>query len=135
MGAEPLPAVAPGLAAGFRVGFLGRDGADQRLPLDAAAATSLAATLTDLDPRTPADWPAYRIALFHARALLDHTTHDIDTTQTSRLLNALGVYLRDVGTAIGYLTRACDGSTPQRPRPPQHAGRAEQPGKRLRVGG
>lgn len=37
MGAVPLPAVAPSLASGFRVGFVGRDGVDQRLVLADAA--------------------------------------------------------------------------------------------------
>ncbi|WP_208630396.1 tetratricopeptide repeat protein [Amycolatopsis kentuckyensis] len=87
-----------------------------RQPADIATAcdntaTFLSAALSDLDPHTPADWPAYRMVLPHARALLEHTTPDADTTQTSRLLNELGLYLDgqgDVGTAINYLTRACD---------------------------
>jgi hypothetical protein len=37
VGAVPLPAVAPSLASGFRVGFVGRDGVDQRLVLADAA--------------------------------------------------------------------------------------------------
>ncbi|RSN61518.1 Nephrocystin-3 [Amycolatopsis sp. WAC 04182] len=74
-------------------------------------AALLAATIAGLGPLTPADWPAYRTVLPHARALLEHTTPDTDTTQTSHLLNELGRYLEgqgDVGTAIGYHTRACD---------------------------
>ncbi|WP_199749993.1 FxSxx-COOH system tetratricopeptide repeat protein [Amycolatopsis sp. WAC 04169] len=73
--------------------------------------TILATTLTEQDPHTPAEWPAYRMVLPHARALLDHTTPDTDTSQTSLLLNELGVYLNgqgDVSTAIDYYSRACD---------------------------
>ncbi|MEV6827581.1 FxSxx-COOH system tetratricopeptide repeat protein [Amycolatopsis sp. NPDC051102] len=87
-----------------------------RQPADIATArdntaTFLEAALSDLDPDTPADWFAYRLVLPHGRALLEHTTPDTDTTQTSRLLNSLGLYLSgqgDVGTAIGYFIRACD---------------------------
>ncbi|MGY6658542.1 tetratricopeptide repeat protein [Amycolatopsis sp. TRM77291] len=87
-----------------------------RQPADIATArdsttTTLANALTDLDARSPMDWPAYRIVLPHARALLKHTTHDTDTTQTSHLLNQLGSCLAgqgDVSTAISYYTRACD---------------------------
>ncbi|MEV4055187.1 tetratricopeptide repeat protein [Amycolatopsis sp. NPDC049688] len=87
-----------------------------RQPADIATArdntaTSLAAALNELDPRNPADWPAYQTVLPHARALLEHTTPDADTTHTSRLLNDLGLYLTGqghVGTAHGYFTRACD---------------------------
>ncbi|WP_340682654.1 tetratricopeptide repeat protein [Amycolatopsis coloradensis] len=87
-----------------------------RQPADIATArdstaTLLASTIDGLDPLTPADWPAYRTVLPHARALLERTTPDTDTTQTSFLLNELGRYLAgqgDVGTAIGYDTRACD---------------------------
>ncbi|RSN31400.1 Nephrocystin-3 [Amycolatopsis sp. WAC 04169] len=87
-----------------------------RQPLDIttardSTATLLANALLELDPHTPEDWPAYRMVLPHARALLDHATSDTDTTQTSHLLNRLGRYLAgqgDVGTAISYHTRACD---------------------------
>ncbi|MFI7122639.1 tetratricopeptide repeat protein [Amycolatopsis sp. NPDC049868] len=87
-----------------------------RQPTDIATArdnttTLLSDALTELDPHTPADWPAYRTVLPHARALLQHTTPDTDTTQTSRLLNNLGRYLAGqggVGTAIGYHSRAYD---------------------------
>ncbi len=87
-----------------------------RQPADIATArdnttTLLATTLTGLDPDTPADWPAYRMVLSHARTLLELTTPDTDTTHTSHLLNELGRYLAgqgDVGTAIGYYSRAHD---------------------------
>ncbi|MEA5362491.1 AAA family ATPase [Amycolatopsis sp., V23-08] len=73
-----------------------------RQPADIAAArdstaTVLAATLSDLVPHTPADWPAYRMVLPHARALLEHARPDTDTTQTSRLLNDLSLYLEGQG--------------------------------------
>ncbi|MBE1496314.1 tetratricopeptide (TPR) repeat protein [Amycolatopsis lexingtonensis] len=51
------------------------------------------------------------MVLPHARALLERTTPNTDTTQTSRLFNELGLYLAgqgDLRTAIGYLTRAGD---------------------------
>ncbi|MGV9364999.1 FxSxx-COOH system tetratricopeptide repeat protein [Amycolatopsis sp. NPDC003731] len=76
-----------------------------------STATCLVTALSDLDPRIPADWPAYRVVLPHARALSEHSTPDTDTAQASILLNQLGVYLAhqgDLGTAIGYLTRAGD---------------------------
>ncbi|WP_125677076.1 tetratricopeptide repeat protein [Amycolatopsis sp. WAC 04182] len=87
-----------------------------RQPADIATArdtttTMLATNLSKLDPRTPADWPALRMLLPHARALLEHTTPDTDTSQTSFLLNELGVYLKgqgDISTAIDYYSRACD---------------------------
>ncbi|RSM34661.1 tetratricopeptide repeat protein [Amycolatopsis balhimycina DSM 5908] len=87
-----------------------------RQPADIATArdntaTFLSTALPDLDPDTPANWPAYRMVLPHARALLEHTTPDTDTIQTSHLLNELGLYVEgqgDVGTAIGYLIRARD---------------------------
>ncbi|UOX90435.1 FxSxx-COOH system tetratricopeptide repeat protein [Amycolatopsis sp. FBCC-B4732] len=87
-----------------------------RQPADIAAArnsaaTFLAAALSDLDPDSPADWPVYRMVLHHAQALLEHTKPDVHTTQTGRLLNELGLYLKgqgEVGTSIDYLTRARD---------------------------
>ncbi len=86
-----------------------------RQPTDIATArdnitTLLAAALTELDPHTPADWPTYRTVLPHARALLERTIPDTDTTHTSYLLNQLGRYLAgqgDVGASIGYYSRAC----------------------------
>lgn len=86
-----------------------------------STATCLAVAVSDLDPRSPGDWPAYRMVLPHARALLGHATPDTDTTQTARLLNELGRYLKaqgDLGTAIGYLTRACNSC--QRLNGPEH---------------
>ncbi|MBE8519449.1 AAA family ATPase, partial [Amycolatopsis sp. H6(2020)] len=85
-----------------------------RQPTDIATArdsvaTALAAALSDLDARTPADWPAFRVVLPHGRALLEHTTPETDTLQTGQLFNKLGLYLGDqgdAGTAIDYLTRA-----------------------------
>ncbi|MBN6034056.1 FxSxx-COOH system tetratricopeptide repeat protein [Amycolatopsis sp. 195334CR] len=87
-----------------------------RQPADIATArdtttTTLATTLANLDPHTPADWPTYRMALPHARVLLENTTPDTDTDQASRVLNELGAYLKgqgDVSTAIDYYSRACD---------------------------
>ncbi|MFJ9782603.1 tetratricopeptide repeat protein [Amycolatopsis sp. NPDC101161] len=97
-----------------------------RQPADIATArdttaTCLAAALSGLDPDTPAGWPAYRTVLPHARALLEHTTPDTDTTHTSLLLNQLGLYLKgqgDLGTAIAYFTRACGSN--QRLNGPDH---------------
>ncbi|WP_208630420.1 tetratricopeptide repeat protein [Amycolatopsis kentuckyensis] len=97
-----------------------------RQPADIAAARDrtaaiLAVALSDRDPHAPANWPAYRMVLPHARALLEHTTPDTDTTHTSRLLNELGLYLEgqgDVGAAISYLTRA--GDSYQRLNGPDH---------------
>ncbi|MFC9250061.1 tetratricopeptide repeat protein [Amycolatopsis thailandensis] len=87
-----------------------------RQPADIATArnstaTILATALSTLDPLTPAGWPVYRKVLPHARALLEHTNPDTDTTQTSFLLNELGRYLKgqgNVGTAISYYARASD---------------------------
>ncbi|MGW4062823.1 tetratricopeptide repeat protein, partial [Amycolatopsis sp. NPDC004747] len=87
-----------------------------RQPADIATArdstaTCLAVAVSGLDPRSPGDWPAYRMVLPHARALLEHATPDTDTIQSARLLNELGRYFKaqgDLGTAIDYLTRACN---------------------------
>ncbi len=91
-------------------------GDPHRQPVDIAGArdsiTALpAAAVSGLDPRAPAGWPGYRMVLPHARALLEHTSLDTDTTRTSRLLNELGLYGEgqgDLGAAIGYFTRACE---------------------------
>ncbi|GAA1315683.1 tetratricopeptide repeat protein [Saccharothrix xinjiangensis] len=85
-----------------------------RQPADIAtardtAASTLATALAELHPHNPVGWPAYRVVLSQARTLLQHTTPDTDTTQTSRLLNELGRYLEgqgDVSTAIAYHSRA-----------------------------
>ncbi|GGM90475.1 tetratricopeptide repeat protein [Lentzea pudingi] len=98
-----------------------------RQPADIATArdrttTSLTAALAGLHPENPADWPIYRMVLFHVRALLEHTTPHCDTTQTSRLLNELGGYLEGQGdavTAVAYYTRATD--TCHRLNGPDHA--------------
>ncbi|MBB5856483.1 tetratricopeptide repeat protein [Amycolatopsis umgeniensis] len=87
-----------------------------RQPADIATArdtttTILSTNLSKLHPHTPADWPALRMVLPHARALLEHTTPDTDTSHTSYLLNQLGTYLKgqgDISTAIAYCSRACD---------------------------
>lgn len=77
-----------------------------RQPADTAIArdntvTLLAAALTELAPRTPADWAAYRMVLPHARALLEHSTPDTDTLWTARLLNHLGLYLVPYQATLG----------------------------------
>jgi len=85
-----------------------------RQPADIATAryiteAILADALAGPDAHNPADWPAYRMVLPLARALLEHTTPDTDTTWTSRLLNALGRYLSgqgDLDTAIAPTTPA-----------------------------
>jgi tetratricopeptide (TPR) repeat protein len=87
-----------------------RQRADIANARDVTAAV-LSVALFGLDSSNPVDWPAYRMVLPHARALLENAMPDTDTAQTSRLLNELGLYLKgqgDVGTAISYLARACN---------------------------
>ncbi|GAB2974462.1 FxSxx-COOH system tetratricopeptide repeat protein [Saccharothrix stipae] len=78
---------------------------------DATAAT-LAGAITGKDHRLPADWPALRTILPHARALLDRAGPESDTEPYSVLANNLGAYLRehgDTATAVAWATRAADG--------------------------
>ncbi|XVS64343.1 FxSxx-COOH system tetratricopeptide repeat protein [Actinosynnema sp. CA-299493] len=85
-----------------------------RQPTDIALARETATTIltsivSHLDPWSPTSWPFYRLVLPHARALLDHSTSDTDTTHSSLLLNDLGRYLEkqgNVGTAAAYQSRA-----------------------------
>ncbi|MEU4765084.1 tetratricopeptide repeat protein [Actinosynnema sp. NPDC023794] len=85
-----------------------------RRPEDVAAARDAAAailsnTVTELDPRSPADWPRYQQVLPHARALLGHTTPDTDIPHTTHLLARLGHYLDSRGepdTAVTHHARA-----------------------------
>ncbi|RKT74927.1 tetratricopeptide repeat protein [Saccharothrix variisporea] len=80
-----------------------------RRPEDVAAARDTAATIlsdcvTDLDPRSPADWPRYHQVLPHARALFGHTTPDTDTPHTAHLLAQLGHYLDNRGDPAAAVT-------------------------------
>ncbi|MCC8248800.1 tetratricopeptide repeat protein [Saccharothrix luteola] len=75
-----------------------------------ATADVFAGALGGTEPDLPADWPAFRMVLSHAQALLDHT--DLDTPALCFLANQLGWYLKgqgDTTSAIALLTRAVHG--------------------------
>ncbi|CAL9464935.1 hypothetical protein SUDANB95_02700 [Actinosynnema sp. ALI-1.44] len=78
---------------------------------DARDATTidLAGALHGHNPIDPATWPRFQTLLPHARALVNHTTPESDTTTTCQLINSMCQYLHDQGdttTTIAYLTRA-----------------------------
>jgi tetratricopeptide (TPR) repeat protein len=85
-----------------------------RQPDDIAKARSIAGSvlvevLNGTDPQLPSDWPAHRLVLPHAQALLDHTSGD--DQRALFLANELGLHLAgqgDTTTAIALLTRAVD---------------------------
>ncbi|MEU3069920.1 tetratricopeptide repeat protein, partial [Streptomyces sp. NPDC006906] len=53
---------------------------------------------------TPTTWPTWRTLLPHVDALIDHTTHDTDTTATARILNRTGCFLNNQGLPARAIT-------------------------------